>query len=163
MAIVGLDGGQFCIQNAGTAVDVIVDVVGYIGASGSVYVALPAAQRIIDTRTGNGGSAGGLPSRALAAASSTSFYGSNIGVVPATATALLTGMVEASATSGGFLTVFPGSTKPTSLTSNLNFSSGRVVPNATLITLSNNRFGIYNSGGSTHVAVDLFGYFLPAT
>lgn len=164
LAIVGLDAdGTFCIANGPTATNVVVDVEGYLmPGTGSGYVALPAPQRIVDTRNGNGGSAGGHASRALAATTTTSFYGANVGDVPATATALLTGVAEASTTTGGsYLSVFPGTTKPAVLSSTVNFSPGRVVANASLTGLSNNRFAVYNSGGSTHAVVDLFGYFAP--
>jgi hypothetical protein len=159
LAVVGLNLGRFCVTDHGTAADVIVDVVGYIGANGSAYVALPAAQRIVDTRTGNGGSAGQHSSRPIGANSLASFYGSNIGIVPHTATALLTGVVATATTASGYLTVFPGTTKPSPLTSNLNFTAGRTVPNAVIAALSGTRFSVYNLAGSTHVVTDLFGYF----
>ncbi len=160
LAAVKLDGsGEFCISNGGSLVDVIVDVLGYMSDTGALYYALPSAERIVDTRTGNGGSAGGAASRPFGPAVTTSFYGSNVGRVPASAKALLTGVVEASATSGSYLSFFPGATQPASPTSTMNFTAGRVVANATIVGLSLNRFAIYNSGGSTNAAVDLFGYF----
>jgi hypothetical protein len=98
-------------------------------------------------------------------------YGSNVGVVPASATALFTNVVEATATNSGYLTLFPGRTKPSPLTSNLNFSPGRTVSNAVIATLpaasatvaDRNRVGIYNSNGNTNVVVDVFGYFRAAS
>jgi hypothetical protein len=162
LAVVGLTFGRFCITDRGGAADVVVDVVGYLSSTGSAYVALPAAQRIVDTRTGNGGSAGQHASRPIGANSSAVFYGSNVGIVPANATALFTGIVATGSTAGGYLTVFPGSTTPATLTSNLNFTAGRTVPNAVIAGLSGNRFGIYNRTGSTHAVTDLFGYFAPA-
>ncbi len=91
--------------------------------------------------------------------STTAFYGANVGDVPADASALFTGVVEASSTTGGYLSLFPGGTKPAALTSSLNFSAGRVVANAALVGLTSKAFGVYNAGGSTHAAIDLFGYF----
>jgi hypothetical protein len=161
LAVVGLTGSTpgFCVENSGPAADVIVDVVGYLGDSGSDYYALPAPKRIIDTRTGNGGSAGQHSSKPFAAASTTAFYGANVGDVPADASALFTGVVEAQNTAGGYLSLFPGSTRPSSLTSSLNFTTGRVVANAGVVGLSGNQFAVYNYAGSVHAAVDLFGYF----
>lgn len=163
LAIVKLSAaGTFCVTDGSSAADVIVDVVGTIGANGAGYVALPAAQRIIDTRFGTGGSAGGHASLALDAATSTAFRGSAVGIVPASATALFTGVVEADATaSSGYLGLFAGDTRPSSPSSNINFTAGRVVANAAIVGLTNDDFGIYNSAGSTNVAVDLFGYFVP--
>jgi hypothetical protein len=162
LAAVGLtSAGTFCIVDGVAAVNVIVDVVGYIGADGAQYVALPSGYRIVDTRNGNGGSAGQHSSRALTAKAHANFYGANVGDVPADAVALLTGAVVASATAAsGYLTLYPGTTPPTALTSNVNFTSGRVVSNAAVVPLSSSHnYGIYNSAGSTHVAVDVFGYF----
>lgn len=164
LAIVQLDtAGTFCITNRGVAVDVVVDVVGYLGPTGfpyvGQYVALPSPQRIVDTRTGNGGSAGGLSSKPLGPNTATGFYGSQVGVVPASATALLAGVVEASTSTGGYLSLYPGATAPAAATSSLNFTPGRTVPNAVIVGLSGRQFGIYNVQGQTQVAVDLFGYF----
>jgi hypothetical protein len=162
LAIEGLTGTNpgFCVENSGPSVDVVVDVVGYLGATGAAYHALPAPQRIVDTRTGNGGSAGQHASKPFGAATTTAFYGANVGDVPADASALFTGVVEAQATaSSGYLSLFPGATKPAALASSLNFSAGRVVANAVLVGLTNRVFGVYNSVGSTHAAIDLFGYF----
>jgi Subtilase family. len=161
LTIVPLDpSGNFCITGSGAAVDVIVDVVGYMGATGSGYVALPAAYRIVDTRTGNGGSAGGHASKPLGPATTTAFYGSNVGDVPAAATALFTGVVESSNTAGGFLSLFPGASTPASMTSSFNFTPGRIVSNAAVVGLASHDFAIYNGAGSTNAAVDLFGYFI---
>jgi hypothetical protein len=161
LAVVKLDStGTFCISNSGSTINVIVDVLGYMSDNGAQYFALPSAQRIVDTRTGNGGSAGGHASRALGAATSTAFYGSNVGHVPASATALLTGAIEASTTAAsGYLSFFPGATKPATAASTMNFSTGRVVANAAIVGVAGKQFGVYNVTGSTHAVVDLFGYF----
>lgn len=165
LAVVGLKSGKFCITDGSNSADVIVDVVGYLGASGAKYVALPSAYRIVDTRTGNGGNAGGASPKALGSNASAVFYGANVRDVPASAAALFTGVVEAAATNPGFLTLFPGATKPSSLTSNINFTPGRIVSNAAISGLSTgssgHQFGIYNHYGSTQAAADVFGYFVP--
>ncbi|MDT4934550.1 MAG: hypothetical protein QOK11_2442, partial [Pseudonocardiales bacterium] len=168
MAIVGLDGaGDFCIDNNTSATDVIVDVLGYMSPTGSRYVALPAPQRIVDTRTGNGGTANGASPRPVGSGASVTLDGDRIGDVPKDATALFGGVLEASATAQGYLTVYPGPTKPAAAASTLGFTAGRIVPNAAIIGLSGgtlttpDKFGIFNSFGKTNVVVDLFGYFLP--
>jgi hypothetical protein len=159
MAVVGLNSGTFCIANNTSATDVVVDVLGYMSSSGSTFVALPAPVRIVDTRTGNGGRLG-----AVAGNSSQAVDGAGVDDVPYTATALFTGVLEASATISGYLMAYPGVTQPAVPTSTLNFSPGRIVPNAAIIGIpspTERHFSIYNSGGNTHVVVDLFGYFLP--
>jgi hypothetical protein len=72
---------------------------------------------------------------------------------------LLTGLVEASSTSSGYLSAVPYAARPTA-SSSLNYTYGRVVSNAAVIGLgSGHRFSVYNSRGNAHVVVDLFGYF----
>jgi hypothetical protein len=160
LAVVGLDpAGRFCITGSGGAVDVLVDVLGYMSPTGASYYALPAGTRIVDTRTGNGGNAGGRSPRPIGEAATATFYGADVGVVPGAASALLTGLVEASSTSSGYLSAVPYAARPTA-SSSLNYTYGRVVSNAAVIGLgSGHRFSVYNSRGNAHVVVDLFGYF----
>jgi hypothetical protein len=161
--------GQFCLKVTGGTADFIVDVEGYLGASGSQYVPLASPQRILDTRNGAGAFAGGRASLALPAGGAPVIYGSNIGDVPASATTLVTNLVEVSATATGYLAHYPGASRPSSLKSVLSFTAGRTVSNAALAPLpsaatastSRNRFGLYNSAGTTNAVLDLFGYFLP--
>lgn len=169
LAVAGLDAnGRFCIQNNATGpLDIVVDVIGFIGATGSEYHALAAPQRIVDTRYGNGGSGNGHSSGGFFANTSKVFYGANVGDVPASAQALLTSVTEATGTADGYLTAFPGATRPAGATSTVNFSAGRVVANAAVIGTpasgsGAHRFGLYNATGTTQAVVDLFGYFAPA-
>ncbi|WP_375489535.1 S8 family serine peptidase [uncultured Jatrophihabitans sp.] len=164
LAVVGLSGdGTFCITDRGSSADVIVDVIGYLApGTGAQYVPLPSAYRIVDTRTGNGGNASGHPPAPIPANRSAIFYGANVGDVPAGATALFTGAVEASTTASSYLYLFAGSTLPSAKTSNLNFGPGRVVSNSAVVGLSGgHQFGVYNYGGNTQAALDVFGYFRP--
>ncbi|MFN2562226.1 MAG: S8 family serine peptidase [Jatrophihabitans sp.] len=169
-AIVKLSpAGQFCLKVTGGTADFIVDVEGYLGASGSHYVALGSPQRIVDTRTGTGGFAGGRASLPLAPGGAQVIYGSNLGDVPASATTLVTNLLEVSATATGYLGHYPGSSRPSGLKSVLSFTAGRTVSNAAFVGLppgtaaptTLNRFGLYNSAGTTNAVVDLSGYFLP--
>ncbi|MEJ7765550.1 MAG: hypothetical protein WKF86_08650, partial [Acidimicrobiales bacterium] len=62
-------------------------------------------------------------------------------------------------TAGGFLTVHPAGTA-TPATSNLNFVAGQTIPNQVVATVgSQGRVSIYNATGSTHVIVDVAGWF----
>jgi hypothetical protein len=161
--------GQFCLKVTGGTADFIVDVEGYLGASGSRYIALASPQRIVDTRTGTGGFAGGRASLPLAPGGAQVIYGSNLGDVPASATTLVTNLLEVSATATGYLGHYPGSSRPSGLKSVLSFTAGRTVSNAAFVGLPRgtaapttlNRFGLYNSAGTTNAVVDLSGYFLP--
>ena len=62
-------------------------------------------------------------------------------------------------TGNGYLTVFPaGAARPTA--SNLNFTPGKTVPNMVVVALgSGGQVSIYNSSGSSHVVVDVLGWF----
>ncbi|MEQ1698705.1 MAG: hypothetical protein ABMA25_01280 [Ilumatobacteraceae bacterium] len=64
-----------------------------------------------------------------------------------------------SPTANGFLTIFPaGSTQPTA--SNLNTAAGRTVPNMVIVPVgAGGAISVFNSGGSTHLAVDILGWF----
>jgi len=70
-------------------------------------------------------------------------------------------------TSTGYLSLFSDDLCDIPDASNLNFQSGQTVPNLAIVALSfdfdcASRAGaidIYNSAGSTHVVVDVFGYF----
>lgn len=163
LAVVSLGPAHtFCLGvHGGGSANAVVDVVGYLGAGGSGYVALPTGTRIVDTRTALGGNGGGHAHTPLAAAHSAVYYAANVGPVPAAATALFGGLAEARSTGNGWLQVFPGTTRPAAASSNLNFTKGRVVPNGAVIPLSTgHQFGVYNSAGTTDVLVDLFGYFV---
>ncbi len=62
-------------------------------------------------------------------------------------------------TSTGFLTVWPtGSQRP--VASNLNFTPGVTVSNLVIVNLGNaDEVSVFNSAGSTDIAVDVVGYF----
>jgi hypothetical protein len=162
LAVVGLSGGVFCIANNTSPTDVIVDVLGYMSPTGASFVAMPSPVRIVDTRTGNGGTGNGGTPKAVGAGRSITVVGAGLGDVPRAATALFTSVVDASATSTGYLTAFQGATKPAGAASTLDFTAGRIVPNAAIIGVSGSppMFGVFNSYGSTNIAVDLFGYFI---
>lgn len=155
LAVVKLDSsGTFCIFDAGGPTQVIVDLVGYLAPSGSAsYVTLPSPVRIVDTRNGNGGQHG-----ALGAQATMTLQGAGIFDVPYSAVGLMTGVVATGATAGSFLTIYTGATRPN--VSTLNFTAGRVVPDAAVINLSSGTATIFNSGGSVQAVVDLFGYFV---
>ena len=51
-----------------------------------------------------------------------------------------------------------GTARPT--TSNLNFVPGQTVPNLVVVKLGpTGRFSLYNLSGSTHVVVDIVGFY----
>lgn len=157
LSITGLSADQgFCVYNGGGSAAAIVDLVGYVGPSGTArYVPLTSPTRIADTRTGNGGRNG-----ALTAHTTLTLPDAGIFDVPASAKAMLVGVVGTNPTASTYLEVFPGTTPPASPTSSLNLTAGRVVSNAAVAGLTNGTFGIYNDQGVVQTVVDLFGYFV---
>lgn len=154
---VGPDGKVRVYNDAGTT-HVVIDVAGWFGADGVAGGTLfhpLSPERIVDSRIGTGGLSapigpgetasvvvagrGGLPSSGVAAA-----------VVNTTAT---------QPSIGGYLTVFPsGATRPNA--SNLNFGANQTVPNLVVAKVgADGKVSIYNSSGSTHVILDVVGWY----
>jgi hypothetical protein len=79
--------------------------------------------------------------------------------IPATAVAVALNVTVVGPTAAGFLTVYPaGSPLPGS--SNVNFVPGQVVPNMVLIGIgAGGLVSVFNAIGSTHVLVDVAGWF----
>ncbi len=82
--------------------------------------------------------------------------------VPADATAVVLNVTVTEPTAGGFLTLYPGGVRPN--TSNLNFIPGQTVAGSVTATVAaNDRIRIFNSFGTTHVIVDLTGWYGPTS
>ncbi len=82
--------------------------------------------------------------------------------VPVTATAVIANITVTGSTAGSFVTAWPaGEAKPNA--SNLNFGPGATVANLSVVKLSNGQLSLATAVGSTHVVVDVLGYFDPAT
>jgi len=70
-------------------------------------------------------------------------------------------------TDSGFITVFPDDACSIPLASNLNFVAGQTVPNLVMVRVSTltgcatwaGAVDFYNHSGTTHLIVDVFGYF----
>ena len=152
-------GGQISIFNSAGTVDVAVDVLGWFPTGSGFTGATP--ERLLDTRpTGTtidgqqqaGGAFGNPETRDLPIAGRGSVPSTGVGAVALNVTAI-------APTGAGFLTVFPsGSLRPTA--SNLNTAAGRTLPNMVIVPLgANGKISIFNSGGTTQLAVDVLGWF----
>lgn len=125
------------------------------GAQASVraqYVpTLGGPQRVLDTRTG--GIALG-PARAITIELPPA-------VISAAATAVVLNVTGTSPTAATFVTAYPGnSARP--LASTLNLVPGETRANAATIQVGpNNSISFYNNAGSTHLVVDVVGYYAP--
>lgn len=161
VAKVGADGKVAVYNNAGTS-HVIVDVTGWFsdttGPPGARFSPLASA-RVLDTRNGTGG-----VSAPVAPAGTISPTVAGVGGVPATgitAVALNVTVTQPTAAES-FLTVFPsGAARP--LASNLNFVAGQTVPNMVMAKVgAEGRVSIYNNAGTSHVIIDVVGWFGPS-
>lgn len=166
--VVGLtdatNGKTFTVFNGGPPTDVIVDLLGYFSDSGTGKFVPLTPVRIADTRTGNGGRHTPLQSGGQGQDATVALTGSGIFGVPYAATAVVAGVVPVPPPTSpeSYLTVWGGGTRPN--TSNVNFSGGRLVPNAVFANLDpaalTRTFSIYNANATADVVVDLFGYFI---
>ena len=167
-AVVALSGtGQIDIV-ANTTTDVIVDVAGYYGSSGSSYTPMTPT-RIADTRcaTSPQPPACGpenLPSQnaalgPLGPAGDDTLAVAGLASVPADATAVVLNVTAVDTTSGSYLTAWPtGQARPTA--SDLNWSRGATVANLAVVEVgANGAISLYNNFGSTDVVIDIEGYF----
>jgi hypothetical protein len=148
-------GGEVSIY-ASTSLDVIADVQGWVnaipaGPDGRFHPLVPA--RLLDTRTGQGGStlgAGGVVSVTVLGRASVPFSGVSAVVLNVTVT---------NPTNYGYLTAWPHGV-PRPLASNLNFGPGQTVANRALVGVGQGgQVDLFNPGGSVDVVVDINGWF----
>lgn len=148
--IAALSGaGQLCVWTFAES-DILVDITGWLGPSGTSRLTPIGPTRVIDTRVGVGG--GRLSAGATI---SVDFNG----LVPANSTAVSVNVTGVTALQPGFLTVFPCGGLPN--TSTVNYVADEARPNNTIVGLSSGRICIY-SDQSTEILVDLLGAFGPS-
>jgi hypothetical protein len=156
IARVGIDGKVSLYNNLGS-VNVVADVQGYFqgDATGSSYIPLSPA-RVLDTRTGTGGT-----STPVGPGGTIELKVTDAGGVPAAGGTAVALNVTATNVSGveSYLTVWPsGSSRP--LASNLNFIQGQTVPNLVIARVGDGgKIAIYNNLGNVDVVADTQGYF----
>jgi hypothetical protein len=152
-------GGDVTFYNAAGTAQVVVDLEGFFGPAASTagsYVPLAPA-RVTDTRTGSGFPNQGQP---LGPGGSLAVELAGAGGIPATgAAAALVNVTVTDTSAAGFLTIYP-SGDPLPTASNLNWSQGETVANRVLVPVGpSGQVTLYNSAGTTEVAVDVDGYF----
>jgi hypothetical protein len=158
LAIVKVSSGrQICLMHYGSPIDVKVQVLGYFAPGGARFHSLPSPSRIVNTSTGNQERTP-VP---IGARKTALYVGAGINGVPYAAKSLLTELSNFDSTgTSGFLSTFPGKTLPKYVPETLDYTRGRNVNDAAIIGLSGSRYGIYNSTGTSHAVLDLYGYFL---
>jgi len=144
-------------------VHLIADAQGYYLAGTATVpgaFASLAPARILDTRVGNG-----APARAVPARGSINLTVSGRGGVPTSgASAVVLNVTVTAPTTGGYLTVYPGSSsRPTA--SSLDFIAKQTIPNAVTVKIgAGGQVTLYNgSSGTVQLIADVAGYYLSGT
>jgi hypothetical protein len=152
---VGGDGNVKVYNNMGST-HVIMDIVGWYGASGDQFHPLTPS-RILDTRS----APQGVPSGKLAVSSEAMAGVTGVGGVPSGAASVVMNTTVTQGTAPSYLTVYPsGVTRP--LASNLNFGPWQDIPNLVIVkTGTGGNVQAYNNSGQVHVIFDVVGYFAP--
>ena len=150
-------GGRVCIHTK-AAVDIVVDVDGYVPVGGGVGAVVPA--RLLETRSGPGhvtidglfegvGRRGGGGTLALQV--------TGRGGVPVDAVAVMLNVTAVLPGAAGFLTVFPcGSALP--VASNVNYVAGDVVANAVFVEVGTGGRVCIHTKAAVDIVVDVDGY-----
>jgi hypothetical protein len=156
VARVGAGGRVSIYNNAGTTA-VVADVAGWYGVPGAGGRYTPVAPaRVLDTRTGMGGTLG-----KVAGGTSINLDVRGVGGLPATVGAVVLN-VTATDLDGAdtFVTVYPaGVARP--LASNLNVRSGQSVPNLVVTPTGDGRVTLYSNAGTVHLVADVQGWYAP--
>lgn len=155
--IVALDNTGLFHLYASVATEMIVDVTGYFGAAptapaASRYVPVTPT-RLLDTRV----TGAPLTSKATRSIQVTG----KAGIPTQDVSGVVVNLTGVNPTGTGYLTAYPGATRPT--TSSLNFTARTVRANRAVLGLNGNgRFNLYNSTGTTNIVLDITGYFTTA-
>ena len=154
-------GGTVCIYTSATT-HIVVDVNGYVPASGTPSSVVPA--RVLETRSGPDERTvdrqfEGIGQRA--AGTVLELPVTNRAGVPGTTAAVFLNVTAVGPTSAGYLTVWPCG-EPQPLASNVNYAAGDVVPNAVLAKLGTGGTVCIYTSATTHIVVDVNGY-VPAS
>ena len=149
--------GRINLYNFAGSVDVVVDVMGYftLNERTASYVPLTPT-RVVDTRAGTGG-----PRRALDHRSSRQVQLSGAAGLPSTGVAAVVANVTGiePTASETYLSLYPAGA-PRPVVSSLNLRRGQVFPNLATATLgTGGAVEVYNHSGSTHLVVDVAGYY----
>ncbi|MFE5585344.1 hypothetical protein [Kitasatospora sp. NPDC056531] len=145
--------GKVDLRNNAGSVDLIADVTGYYGDSGSTF-SPSTPVRLLDTRSGVGARAGTVGSGGIVSVPVTAIEG----VPAAGVTAVVLNVTVTEPTSGSHLIVYPhGTARPD--VSNLNYTAGQTRANLVVVPVVDGRVTLFNHWGDTHVIADLNGYF----
>ncbi|MGZ4437220.1 MAG: N-acetylmuramoyl-L-alanine amidase, partial [Nocardioidaceae bacterium] len=156
--LAGLGNGALSVYAQAARVDVVLDVVGYVGGAGSGSLFTPVTPtRVLDTRRALGvPGTSPLPGGSTTVVAPTSWRG-----VPASATSVLVTLTALGATKGGWITAWDGTgSRPP--VSDLTVQGGRTTNNLVLLPVSSaGSSALYDAGSSVHLVADVLGYVTP--
>ncbi|MET8462773.1 right-handed parallel beta-helix repeat-containing protein [Micromonospora zamorensis] len=158
-----VNGQVNIFNNSSGNTHVIADLAGWFSPEATQTFVPMTPKRIVDSRDSTGLS--GRTSAPLAARETVRFAPMRSALVcnPAcpAPTALLGNVTVTAPTTPGVLTLHPGGAqRPTA--SNVNFVAGETASNAAVVAVGSGIDLFHNSGGTSHVIVDQFGYFIAA-
>jgi hypothetical protein len=155
-------GGAVAFANSLGTVHVIADVVGYYAAAGSAGDSFFGINpsRLLDSRTSTAPPwTGALPP---GAANARALHVVGVGGVPGSATTVVLNVTSTGSSAPSFLQVWPTGSPQPAQGSNLNFAPGQTIPNLVVVKVgTGGNVSFFNAAGSTHVIVDVVGYFDP--
>lgn len=142
--------GELCVFTSAGA-DILVDVTGWLGSSGTSRLVPLGPSRGVDTRSVLGGSS------RVAAGSTTRF--DLTAALPPRSTAIALNLTAVNPAAAGFLTAYPcGRGRPD--TSSLNFAAGETRPNNAIVATDDGSICVY-ADTSTDILIDVTGAFGP--
>lgn len=148
--------GRVRLLNSAGQVHLVADLAGYYvsGGSGDGFTGT-APVRLLDTRTAGVPLLAGEP-RTLDVLRDSS---GNPSGVPSAASAVVLNLTAVAPSTNTVLRAYPGSSAP--VVSNLNPAKGTTVANLAVVKTSEGTVTLLNAAGSTHLVVDLAGWYLP--
>jgi RHS repeat-associated protein len=152
--------GMISIYSGASNADVVVDVQGWYGSTGTNAFNTVPPVRVLDTRTCLS------PCGRLGAGATLDVQIGGQNNIPTNATVAVVNLTVVNPTAAGYLTAYQtGTTRPT--TSNVNFTAGQVLANMAFVPLGTGtnagKITLYAGISDTDVLVDIVGYDAPAT
>lgn len=155
VALAGADGYVDFYNHSTGPVDLIVDSYGYLQHDVNTSVYSPVAPaRLLDTRTGLGGTRGPVASKG-----SLSFQVAGTNGIPADADEAVINLTATDTTSAGYVTAYGyGGFRPG--TSNADWAAGQTVSALAVLPLPGGKVTLYNSGpGTANFLADVVGFY----
>jgi Bacterial Ig-like domain (group 3) len=155
-------GGVIDFFNKAGSVNLLADLAGYFAPTGSQFTTTGPC-RMFDTRSGTGICPGVTPFTAgpITGTHHLKFKVTDVGGVPANATAVVLNVTAVGASLPTFVSVYPDAPNAPGV-SNLNVNGPGAIPNLVIVPVGPGGFvDFYNAVGSVNVIADVSGYFAP--